>query len=769
MLETLFHYFLKLTPVQYQDGKFLLQTGSTIFFIVVVLAVLFLLFVIYRNSDRFSADRTKQVSIGLRAAALFLLCLPFLEPAMMVPDVIPNENFVVVLADNSASMGIPDGVSGGSRYDDIPTILGNPQDGLRAELAEVYKLRYYAFNRQISRLDSLGPLDPGGVKTDLSGAIDRIISDFKGLPLSGIVLFTDGADNSLVDPKIAAEKLRSQSIPLHIVGLGKETLEAERELLEVKTNKALKEGIGAEIEVKARSWSDERENVTIDIFDGEDLVHTKPVQLKGTGKVDYFSFSFEPENKGARQYSVQLSPAEGETNLENNSLNMLLDSSTDTVRVLHFQGHLNTEFKFLKRALERDPAVAFTSLSRTNADKFYRQGIRSATELSGGFPVSEKELFQYKVILFGDIEAEYFSKAQLSMIEKFVRKRGGGFLMSGGNGAFKNGAYQNTTVADVLPVLLKSSSEAVKFDFNDPRAPKSQRGFKFLPTREGLDNPVLKLSADLTQNKLLWDEMPNLFSLNSLGVVKPGAQVLAEKPEDRYGESKPLLVTQRYGSGRTAALATLSTWRWKMLRDAADTRHERFWRQMVHWLAENAYDPINIALSEERIEPESELSIQLSLFDPEYNPLPKADIAAAVIDPAGNRQPLQFLPDLTEEGEYQAPFITADAGVYSINIELKKDGATVEKQQLSFLSDYGKEEFYNATLKRNLLENMASLTGGRYYEPSQAGDIPFYLKTAKSNRSFLTSEYLWDLPLLFFLIVLILSIEWVYRRQKGLP
>ena len=769
MSETLFEYVFKLTPIQNQDGRLIFQTGNLLLFGGILLLVVLALLAIYRYSNRYNSRRVKYISIGLRTAALILLCLPFFEPAMMVPDVIPRENFVAILVDNSASMGIKDGHWGESRYQDTQTILTNPDNGLLPVLEDKYKVRFYAFNKEVTRTDSLGQLDPQGRKTNMTAAFQRISTDFKGLPLSGIVLFTDGADNSLIDPKTAAGQLRQQSIPLHIVGLGAETLETDRELLEVKTNKALQEGTGTEIEIKTRSWGEETEAVAIDILDNETLVYTKPVQLKGNGKIDYFSFSFEPNEKGTKEYSVQLTPAEQEKNLENNSLDMLLDTQDDTIKVLHFQGHLNTEFKFTKRALENDPVIAITTVSRTFEEKLYRQGIQNNTELQSGFPASEEALYKYKVILLGDIEAAYFSAKQLEMLEKFVRKRGGGFLMAGGKGAFTEGAYRNTPVADVLPVMLQAGNQISLPDFNDPRIPKGERGFQFQPTREGLENPVLKLSGDLNQNKLLWDEMPNLFSINNLGIVKPGGLVLAEKPEDRFGKSQPLLVVQRYGSGRSAALATMSTWRWRMLRETKDTHHERFWRQLIHWLAESAYDPVNIDLDKDRIEPGDEVLIQLSIFDPLYNPLANAEISAIATGPSGETVPLNFLPDLTEEGEYLATLTTTETGVYTITVEAKSNDIFVGKKTERFLCSYSNEEFYNATLRKNLLENLASLAGGQYYHPAQAGQISKNITVSKSNRTFLKSEYLWDLPLLFFLIVILLSAEWVFRRQRGLP
>src|SRR5207249_9417676 len=50
----------------------------------------------------------------------------------------------------------------------------------------------------------------------------------------------------------------------------------------------------------------------------------------------------------------------------------------------------------------------------------------------------------------------------------------------------------------------------------------------------------------------------------------------------------PLLVTQRYGSGRAAVFATGGSWRWQMMQPLSDKTHEMFWQQLLRWLVADA-------------------------------------------------------------------------------------------------------------------------------------------------------------------------------------
>ena len=76
----------------------------------------------------------------------------------------------------------------------------------------------------------------------------------------------------------------------------------------------------------------------------------------------------------------------------------------------------------------------------------------------GGFPKTREELFAYRAIILGSVEAASFSPDQLRMLADFVSKRGGGLLMLGGRRSFAEGGWAGTPVAEVLPVELDESA-----------------------------------------------------------------------------------------------------------------------------------------------------------------------------------------------------------------------------------------------------------------------------------------------------------------------
>ncbi len=755
---------LKFSPLQFSEGVVSIQPFPALL-VLAGLAVLVCVFLLRASAPR----RVRLVSLSLRLAAALLLVTPLFEPALITPSVIPDENFVAVLVDVSGSMSVTDGDNGQSRIAQAYDLLYHDDGGIIQSAEEDFQVRLYTFDERTVRADSL---DGGahGVGTNISAALDRVIKDFRGLPLTGVVLVTDGADNTAQHPLDKAEALRSAGIGLHIIGMGQESFAAERELVDVLVSKGVGKHAGAEIDVKVRSWGREPDPVTFSIYAGDAVIFSEARTLKGDGRIDHLSFFFEPPLDGAHAYRIAVDTAPGELNTTNNALSMLVDARTDTLRVLYFEGHLRQDFKFIKRALEDDQVVEFTSITRTGTGKLYRQGIRSPAELAGGFPSVAGDLYAFDALILGDVEATAFSPGQLRLIESFVRVRGGGFLMMGGRKTFAEGVYVTGPVADVLPVYLDATrAQVVPVRFSHPlEGGEESAGFAFEPTPAGLESPILKLSSELVTNRGLWSSMPLLTSINYLGTPKAGAQVLAQKPADRYGAAEPLLIVQRYGKGRTAALATSSTWRWQMLLDATDYRHERFWQQLARWLAASAPEQVDLQTGQNYLSTGDATQLSVNVYDDVYSALEHAEVEGVLTAPDGSIVPLRFDEELTRSGTYTTRIAPAAEGLYELDVTARHGGLLIGREQHSVLARTKQVEYYDATLKRPVLEQLAEVAG-YYYTPAEAGAVPVNLRERRTSTSVYHAEYLWDMPALFLLALLLLCAEWLYRRQQGLP
>jgi uncharacterized membrane protein len=477
------------------------------------------------------------------------------------------------------------------------------------------------------------------------------------------------------------------------------------------------------------------------------------------------SFQFAPERKGFVKYTVAVPAVRNEAVAANNEMSFLIDSRDRTARILYVEELHPWEFKFLARAVEGDPALQLTSLLKTGPEKYLRLGLRNANELREGFPTQREELFGYQAVVIGSMPAAFFSNAQLDLIRDFVAERGGGFMMLGGMRALSQGGYSGTALDELLPVQLPPLPEA------DGRAfpPQLQEEFRFTPTPEGLASPLLQLEADPIANSQQWESLPLLQGYNPLGPAKPGAGVLAVHPMHQASAPRILLATQRFGHGRTAVLATSTTWRWQMHLEHRDMTHERFWRQLLRWLSLQSPDPVRITLERESFSPSEPMTMQVSVMDSSFAVKDDANVELRVIAPDGEPVSLTASPDLRQLGSYSAQFEPSQEGLYTVEV-LAHDqaGHYLGKADNAFFVEPSHAELMHADLQTPLLQRLAEITGGRYFHLGEAGNLPDAITVSKSSYSKLTEQEIWDAPIFFLAVALILAAEWFIRRSKGL-
>src|SRR5687767_9154388 len=224
--------------------------------------------------------------------------------------------------------------------------------------------------------------------------------------------------------------------------------------------------------------------------------------------------------------------------------------------------------KFIRRAVADDKNLQLVALQRTADNKFLRLGVDGPDELVGGFPKTREELFQYRALILGSVEAGAFTGDQLQMIADFVDRRGGGLLMLGGARSFGEGGYGGTPVADALPLLIDPKTRA-----SEP-APLAR--LKVAPTRAGQSHAATQIAATEAASATRWAELPQLTSINAPLPTKPAATALLTGTDER-GRTHVVLSSHQYGRGKAIAFTAQDSWQWQMhatipLEDRKSTR-----------------------------------------------------------------------------------------------------------------------------------------------------------------------------------------------------
>jgi len=758
----MFEFLFKYSPVMFQEGAFGLKLlPSVVIMAGVVLTLAFLTWFAYRETTLPLNRALKAGLLTLKICVLLTLLLIAAEPFVSVSTVVPRRSSLIILADDSQSMTIRDAGSGLSRQAHMLKLLGDQtDDGLLHDLAGNFKLRLYKFASGVEPLPDPEQLSARGGITDVAASLSFASQLARQNAVSGVILLSDGVSTGPGDPLEVASELKAAKVPVYVVGIGDENI-ADIELAKVDVNHSVIENSVVALSALIKKTGIKDQKVDIELRENGLIIKDETVLLQGAAT--HTAMTFSPLKKGLTHYSLRVSSRVDEPIMQNNIKNFLVDNRDAHARVLYVEGYPRAEFKYLRRALDGDPNIELVSLLRTGPDKFYRQGIKSEDELKDGYPKSKEELFKYDAIIFGSIEADFFSDAEIANTLAFVSERGGGFLMIGGGQAFAQGGYAATELAKMLPVELHvvGRQDAPPLAFRDK--------YKLLLTPEGRRFPVLQLAQTESENVKVWDALPELEGYNSLGRAKPGATVLAVHPLSEAGNPKIIMAQQRYGRGRSMVFATSSSWLWQMGLPHQDMSHERFWRQVLRWLALNTPDAVECRTDKKNYAPGEKITVTVDVRDPEYVPIRNAVIRATVKTPSGKTMKIPF--DWASNGKvhYLGHLRGNEKGIYRVEVEATASDRSFQgKSETAFIVEDAHAEFNNAQLQTAHLQRIAEVSGGKYYHQDEAHNLADEISVMESSYSKITQHDLWDMPVIFFLLLGLLSLEWFIRRSKGL-
>src|SRR3954468_10391582 len=450
----LFKFLFKYPALTFEQGDFTFVASRTTIVALGVLAVLALaaLFT-YRGISTEGHRRDRAILTTLRVALVLLLLFCLFRPSLILKAAVPQQNFLGVLVDDSRSMTIADR-DGQPRTEFIQQQLSQPDSTLLNALSQRFVLRFFRFSSTADRLPSPGDLKYAGTATHMGQALERARDELSGLPLAGLVMVTDGADTSDVTLDEPLASLKARSIPVFPVGVGQDHFARDIQITRVETPRTTLKGTSLAVDVVVSQTGYAGSTVALQVEDGGRIVSSQDMTMPPDGQAATVRVNFTANDAGARLFRFHIQPQQGEQVTQNNARDAMVEVTDRRERVLYMEGEPRPEAKFVRRAVADDPNLAVTILQRTAEDKYLRLDVGSPDEVVGGFPKTREELFAYRAIILGSVEAASFTPDQLRMLADFVSKRGGGLLMLGGRRSFAEGGWAGTPVAEVLPVEI---------------------------------------------------------------------------------------------------------------------------------------------------------------------------------------------------------------------------------------------------------------------------------------------------------------------------
>ena len=753
--------------------------------------------------------------LAFRILGIFFILLFLLEPNWTSERAARGANIVAVISDNSQGLQLKENGAELTRGETMLDYLTGVESSWLADLNDAFQVRPYQFDRDLRRIPDFTQLDFEGDRSNLGQSLESLADRFNGLPLAGVVVLTDGNATDL-DESLTMLPDLPPVYPI-VVGNPGQMPDVSIDRIEIRQTAFDDAPVALTAEVASRGGYRKSVDVKVRALDTEDSLGSEtdadylpdPVRVSGrsTSEPQAINFNWRPLDSGIQFYEVAAEQT-GDANLTDDALDpeeattlnnrrlFMLDQGQQEYRILYVSGRPNWEFKFLNRALaedhqmglvglirvaRREPKFEFKGRSGESSNPLYRGfgredeterydqpvlvriNTRDEDELLGGFPKTPEVLFEYDAVIIDDVEAEFFSFNQLSLLRRFASERGGGLLLLGGADALNNGDYAETPLAAAMPVYL---------DREPAVAPQTELQWEL--TREGWVEPWVRVRPIESEERERQRAMPSFKVLNALSSLKPGAQVLVEA-SDRSGNRYPGLVAQSFGSGRVACLAIGDLWRWGLKSAEEQADLARFWRQLTRWLVTD-----NVLQVELQTEKQGETTqLKVIARDKSYQPvdLAQSRITIKRVSKLGDESEEGGFEEVTvyaepvsdSPGHFISEFQARDAGAYLATVEVTdSEGAVLGTAEAGWVLDPAADEFRSLEPNRPLLENLASKTGGQVLGFSELGKLSDLLARNPAPVSEVYTTPIWHKSWWFMAILVCFLLEWAVRRMRGL-
>lgn len=752
------------------------------------LALVGLLFWIYRRDAERLSPGVRRLLLFLRAVLCIVLFLVFLDPQTRTETSIERPSRVIVAVDASLSMTITDPADPSPADSETQSskVLAALRDStLLSDLARTQEVAVYAFGKSVRSAGLLprgsdqqraqdrpeepaiswDELSPTDEETRIGDSLADIFRDNRTAPLAGVIVFTDGQTNAGADVDAAIRMAKEVNAPILPVGIGAEGLPVNLRVSDVQVparafkgdqfrGKAFVQGVGMP-----------GQRVTVEVLlkpSGENvdpvLLEAQEVPLPDDESLVPIEFTYLPEVTGRWDILVRAAKTPAESFPDDNAASAAFEVIDQSTKVLVLSGGPTREYRFLRNLLYRDPSIDVSVHLQSS-------GSLTAQEADAVLPVlpeSRDEMFAFDVVVAIDPDWSAVSRTTIELLGEWVSTQAGGLiLVAGAVNTPKLTRLEDRSILDALyPVTLK---EVFATDFDAGRFVQPW-AVEFTP--EGASAAYLRIEDDAELSALRWSQFEGIYWCFPVKSIKPSATVLANFGDPRArsgGVAPPLFAMQFYGAGRVFYLGTGEMWR---LRQFSEDYYDRFWVRLIRELGQGRLlrgaSRGVLLVESDRFPVGANVPLRAQVLGSDYQPLLTPTVPVSIVDPKGRAASVELTPQVGRPGMFSATIPLRAPGEYRLQLLVPGTAEIVERR---ITAEVPQRELADPRINRPLLERLASQTGGKLFSLESLAEIPSHIED-RTETSILSGspQPLWDNVWVLLAATALAGAEWLIRK-----
>uniref|UniRef100_UPI00260E80DB hypothetical protein n=1 Tax=uncultured Gimesia sp. TaxID=1678688 RepID=UPI00260E80DB len=645
----------------------------------------------------------------IRISILSLVIAMLLEPILVLSKEEKIPSHLLVLLDTSLSMSLKDAWKDEEKAMEVSQNLGMSANTdamrklTRMQLAQ--KLINEQFLKELSAKgtrnvhlhgfsDKFGPTslklseewDTGGNATAIASSLRQALLSYTGMPLSGVLLVSDGQSTAGEPPEEVLQMLSDEGVPLVTVGVG--TTDGPRNVaiseLEVSPVVFVQDTNQMTVHIESRGMQAETATLLIEKRRNggpwQEFVREEIV-LNLEGQLQPRTFDFSETKNGKLEFRAKIIDTGPEISEDDNLASAEVRVIRQRLNVLFIAGSTFPEVQFLRNTFLRDRQINLSSWLMA-ADKTYEHpGDLPIRRL----PVTQEEINDYDCVILYDPDPTLWPINFPELLTSFVTKAGGGLVYIAGEmqtaRMFDRQSDPSLSWLNLLPVIrepgLFRSQVQIRLSARSP--------WKLDVTEQGFQDSIFTFSNDRQTNEQTLKNLPGMFWHFPVTKAKPGATVLAVHADPRmrneYGQ-EVLIASQRVGPGWSIFIGFDSTYRWRYLDEQF---FDGFWARVVDRAGRSKQlggnYPFRLSTVQATYQPGSQAKIMARFLD-ESQMEPGLQTLYGEVE-RGDDQPIPLtLSPGNKAGEFSTTFPVSQPGTYFVRVWLGDEsaGATVKAE-----------------------------------------------------------------------------------------
>jgi len=651
---------------------------------------------------------------GLRFLGVSLIALLLLSPLLrsLVQEV--KKPIIVLAQDASESVGQAVSERDSAAYQ---TALLQLQEELSAQ----YEVQPYSFGSEVREGMDFNFEDK---QSNIAEMLSSVYDLYSGQNLGALVLATDGIYNKGSNPVYSGGKL---SAPVYAIALGDTVPKKDLVVKRVFHNRIayLGDKFSLEIDILAENAAGSNSQLRISkVENGQTrLVQQQPVAIDDGNFFDTREIILEANQVGVQRYRISLAGVEGEASVANNSKDIFIDVLDARQKIL-----------LLANAPHPDVTALRQSIS---SNKNYQV----STAYASTFTESPQ---QYDFIILHNLPSRTNDASSVF------------------------NAIQTENIPHLFIVGLQTNLAR----FNELQS------LMRIQTRGGSENQVqAAVAADFalfTLSEELISSLPRFAPLTAyFGEFQAGpeAETLLYQRIGEVTTQYPLLVVGDQGSNKVGVLAAEGLWRWRLFDYLQNQDHERFNQltsKIVQYLSlKEDKRRFRVSLSKNIFDENENIYFDAELYNKSFELVNEPDASLTIEDAEGKAYNYTF----SQAGNaYRLNAGILPVGNYSFQAAVFYNG-----ERLTYDGQFSVKpiqlERYETTANHNLLRLLSERYGGELVYPDNIGSIAGKLQARETVKPVIyetaKTRSVMDLKWLFFVLLLIFTLEWGLRRYYG--